>query len=277
MGSAIDVDGVRWAFEERGSGSAVLFFHGTLASRGQFAAQVEALAGHYRCVAFDWPGHGESGWDPDGWSVGDLVEGVPRLIDALGEERVTLVGLSQGGAIGMRVAIRFPERVRALVTMSAGPDPLPAETADAMRRLGRHLAVADDDERRAALADLQRSVLHAPGWAQSHPEAAERELSVMLGHDRTALPLVTAIPSGYEDISDRLADIRCPTLIVWGEHDARASRGPQMAAAIPDSTLVEIEGAGHHVAVEAPEATTDAVERFLDGLDLETQSERSSL
>jgi pimeloyl-ACP methyl ester carboxylesterase len=196
-------------------------------------------------------------------------------MDALDEQRVALVGLSQGGAIAMRVAIRYPERVAALVTMGAGPDPLPAETADMMRGLGRRLATENDDARRSALAELQRSVLHAPGWIDRHGEDAERELSIMLAHQRAALPLVTEIPADYEDISDQLPDIRCPTLIVWGEHDARASRGPEMAARIPNSQLVRIDDAGHHVTVDAPQPTTTAIEAFLGGLELETGSERS--
>ncbi|RYF53308.1 MAG: alpha/beta fold hydrolase, partial [Comamonadaceae bacterium] len=93
---AVDIDGVRWSYTDRGAGPLVLFLHGTLASSAMFDGLIDSLADRYRCVAVDWPGHGNSRYAPEGWTSDDLHAGVIRLIGELGAPTVSLVGLSQG-------------------------------------------------------------------------------------------------------------------------------------------------------------------------------------
>jgi pimeloyl-ACP methyl ester carboxylesterase len=264
---SVDLDGIRWAYDESGEGPLLLLFHGTLSGKAVYSHQIPVLATRCRAVAVDWPGHGDSGFDPAGWTVADLVDSVPRLIDALGERTAILAGVSQGGAISMRVALRSPERVDGLVTMSAGPDPPGAEAVATMAALGNQLAHGTDAERRAALENLQRKWFHAPGWVDVHPEEAEREIALMLGHTREAMPGVTRIPTTYDSIEARLGEISCPTLVIWGEHDVRAYWGPPMAEQIPDARLVSIPGAGHHVTLDAPEEVATTIAAFVDELD----------
>ena len=59
----IEVGGVRYAYLERGSGPLIVFFHGTLSAKESFLESIAELSSEYRCVAFDWPGHGESTYD----------------------------------------------------------------------------------------------------------------------------------------------------------------------------------------------------------------------
>jgi pimeloyl-ACP methyl ester carboxylesterase len=265
---SIELDGVRWAYAEHGSGPLVLFFHGTLAGKQMFARQVEALSDRYRCVAFDWPGHGDSGYDPAGWTVPDLVDAVPRLIAALGEPAAVLVGLSQGGACSLRVALDHPERVLALVTMGAGPDGPAREAAAGLAQLGLTLRDGADDERRAVVEELQRGFFHAPGWVDDHPDDAEAELALILSHDRDAMPLATRIPASYDTVEGRLKGVACPSLVIWGADDVRADWGPRMVALMPDARLLTLPDCGHHVALDQPLATTAALSVFLDDLRL---------
>jgi pimeloyl-ACP methyl ester carboxylesterase len=263
---SIDVDGIRWAYEEAGEGPLLLLFHGTLSGKAVYRDQLPVLSSRCRAVALDWPGHGDSGFDPAGWTVSDLVATVPKVIDALGERTAILAGVSQGGAISMRVALRSPERVAGLITMSAGPD-RPADSAIAMiTRVGQTLAHGSDDERRAALQEVQSNAFHAPGWVDSHPEVAAWELDLMLGHAREAMPLATRIPASYESIEEELGDISCRALVIWGEHDIRAFWGEPMAERIPNARLITLAGAGHHVTLDAPQATAAAIAEFVDQL-----------
>jgi pimeloyl-ACP methyl ester carboxylesterase len=264
--SALVLDGRRWAYLEEGDGPLLLLFHGTLSYKESFRPQLAALSRRRRVVAFDWPGHGGSDFDPRRLTVADLVAAVPRLIEALGAERAALGGVSQGGAISMRVALEDPGRVEALITMSAGFDPVGPRALAALAALGRTLAEGSDDERRKALVAHQERFLHAPGWLDAHPAEAAEELDRMLAHPREAAVAVTQVPAGYESIEGRAAQIGCPTLVIWGEDDARSSRGPAMAESIPGARLEMLQGAGHHVTLDAPAEVSGAIEEFLGNL-----------
>jgi pimeloyl-ACP methyl ester carboxylesterase len=263
----IDVDGVRYAYTEQGSGPLVVFFHGTLSGKESFARTIQKLPSGYRYVAFDWPGHGESTYNPSGWSVEDLVDAVPALIAGLGETRAVLVGISQGGAIGLRVALRPPDVLAGLVTINAGADPVSPEAVARVGELGRALRDGTDSERRET-AKLVVGLHHPPEWAESHRELIEQEIELILSHPREAAAHATQIPAQYESIENRLPEISCPTLVIWGERDPRQERGPRMVAAIPDSDLCVIPDAGHHAQVEAPGLVAEAVSDFLVRLEL---------
>jgi pimeloyl-ACP methyl ester carboxylesterase len=263
---AVEIDGRRWSFVEAGAGALLLLFHGTLSGKETYADLLGPLAERRRVVAFDWPGHGGTEFDPAGWTVPDLVDSVPRLIDALGGRTATIGGVSQGGAVSLRVAIAYPDRIDGLITISAGPDRPGQAAVGMLKELGATLAEGSDAERRAALAAVQGS-FHAPGWVDANPEAARRELDLMLAHPRAAMPGVTKIPTTYDSVEERLSEIACPTLVVWGEHDARAFWGEPMAELIPESRLRLIAGAGHHVPLDAPEELTETIVEFLEDLD----------
>jgi pimeloyl-ACP methyl ester carboxylesterase len=259
------IDGVPWAWEASGEGPAVCFFHGTFGSRAIWDSAVSQLADRYLCVTVDWPGHGRSGFNPAGWTVADLVHGVPLLLADAGVDRAVFVGLSQGGAISLRVALSRPDLVAGLVTVDAGPDGPAPEVAAGLARLGAELAAADASGRRARLAEVQNSY-HAPGWARREPAAAERELAVMSSLAPPAYPLITRIPGQYGTVEDRLPGVKCPALVVWGAHDPRAFWGPRMVQLIPTARLAVIGDAGHHVPADASAEFNQVLDDFLDHL-----------
>jgi len=258
------VDGTRYAFLEAGEGPLVLLGHGTFGGKELLRPQLERLSANFRCVALDWPGHGDSGWDPKGWSADDLVEDVAALVEAFGEHSAFLVGVSQGGAVFTRTALAHPGLVRGLVVMCAGPGVPPDAAVARMCELAGVLADEPDEAvRRHAAASFADAVFHAPGWSTREPERAAGEVDVLVGHPRAAVRLLAAVPASYASIAHRLGEIACPTLVVWADHDGRPHLGAEVAAAIPGATLAQIADAGHHVNVDAPEATSEAVERFL--------------
>jgi pimeloyl-ACP methyl ester carboxylesterase len=262
------IDGVPWAWEARGQGPYVCLFHGTFGSRAIWDSTVAELANRYRCVTVDWPGHGGSGFDPAGWTVDDLVRGVQLLLKDLDIERAVLVGISQGGAISLRVALARPDLVTALVTVAAGPDGPAPEVAAGLAKLGGELATAADEPTRRAQLTQYRNNFHAPGWVQREPETAERELTVMSSIAPQAYPLLTRIPGQYGTVEDRLGEITCPALVIWGAHDPRAFWGPRMADLIPDSRFAVLDDAGHHVPVDTPTRFNSVLTDFLDDPDL---------
>lgn len=260
---SIEIDGVPWSVTVAGSGPLVVFLHGTLSDHRVFDAQVAELSRSYRCVAVDWPGHGASGFNPAGWSVSDLVDGVAALIESFGEGPAVLVGLSQGGAITLRLALARPDLVAAIVTIGAGPDGPSAEVAEHLAATGRTLAQQTFEQRLETLRSLQ-TMFHTPDWVGSHPQEAAAELDRMASHPIDAYPLLTRIPAQYGTVEDRLGEIEVPALIIWGVDDVRAFWGPRMVQAIPDARLAEVPDAGHHASLDNPAAISKLIGGFLD-------------
>jgi pimeloyl-ACP methyl ester carboxylesterase len=256
-----------YAFIEDGEGPLLLLGHGTFGGKELFLPQIERLSRHFRCVAFDWPGHGETTFGSEAWGVDALVEDVPGLIDGLGCRTAYLAGVSQGGAVFMRVALRHPERVDGLVNMCAGPGGPPPAALSKVRAFAASLHDEPDEAaRRAAAQEFVNDWFHAPGFAEAQPEAARREIEVILAHPREGVRLAAGVPASYVSIEDELATLACPTLVIWAEHDLRPRGGAEIAAAIPGAKLAVIEGAGHHVNVDAPAETAAIIEQFLCSL-----------
>jgi len=261
------INGITYACLEAGDGPLVLLAHGTFGGKELMRPQLEYLSRGFRCVAFDWPGHGESGFDPEGWGPWDLVEDVVAMIESLGEERAFLAGVSQGGAIFSRVALAYPERVLGLVNMCAGPGPPPPTVVADLAQVARVLADEPDEAvRRRAARAFADTYFHAPGFAARNPSLAAAEIDVMVGHPRDALALVAALPPRYDSITERLGEIATPVLLIWGDQDRRATLGAELAAAIPDAQLLVIAGAGHHVNVDAPAQVSEAIEHFCQAI-----------
>lgn len=258
------INGIDYAFIEAGEGPLLLLCHGTFGGKQLMLPQLEHLSKNFRCVAFDWRGHGESGFTPGGWTADDLVEDVAAIIDALDENQAMIAGVSQGGAVGMRVALKYPEKLRALVNMCGGPGGPPPAAVERLYDMANGFAEEKDDAvRRAAVIDFAAGYFHAPGFVEREPERFAAEVDVILSHPRDSVKLLPCVPASYVDITPRLGEISCPTLIIWASEEARKSMGADLAAAIPGARLVTILDAGHHVNVDQPEATSAALEEFL--------------
>lgn len=261
---SLDINGIAYACLEAGTGPLLLLCHGTFGGKQLMLPQLRHLSRWYRCVAFDWRGHGGSSFTPGGWSASDLVEDVAAIISALGESEAIIAGVSQGGAIGMRVALAYPEKVRALVNMCGGPGGPPPAAIERLYGFARTFAEEPDETvRRAAAVDFAAGYFHAPDFVEREPQRFAEEIDVILSHPRESVGLLPCVPESYADITPRLGGLTCPTLIVWASHEARPLLGADLAAAIPGARLVTIQNAGHHVNVDAPEETSRAIETFL--------------
>jgi pimeloyl-ACP methyl ester carboxylesterase len=260
----LDIQGVSYACVEAGEGPLLLLSHGTFGGKRLLLPQLAHLSRFFRCVAFDWCGHGETGYIPAGWTADDLVEHQAALIQAFGEKSALLAGVSQGGAVSMRTALAYPDRVLGLVNMCGGPGGPPPAVAARLDAFAKILAEEQvEAARRSAAEEFAASYYHAPGFAERQPQRFATEVDVILSHPRESVRLIPGVPKSYVDISPRLGKIACPTLILWAAHEGRPALGSALAAAIPGAELVTIANAGHHVNVDAPEETAAALETFL--------------
>ncbi len=253
-------DGWRLAYDDHGSGPAVLLIHGVLMDRTMFDAQMEALANRYRVVRPDLRGHGESEHRAEPYDQWELMEDDVALLDHLGIERAVWGGVSQGGFQSLRAALRHPDRVAGLVLIDtqAGPE----------------------DETRAPMYEASAQVAAESGWNEDLLRIAA---SMLIGASASddlrrhwmdrwsaqdtsdALQVLHAV-TRRDDVTDRLPEIRVPAIIIHGTEDVSIEM--DLARALADGLggpvdFVTVE-AGRSSTVEQPDAVTAAIEGFLE-------------
>jgi 3-oxoadipate enol-lactonase len=258
------VNGTDYAYIDEGDGPLVLFGHGLLASKEMFRAQIDALRSRYRCVSIDWPGHAESGFREGGWDFYDLGEDAVELVRKLGAERAVFAGLSQGGMIFMRMALRHPELVQALILLDTSAGPEDPATVDGYRQMAELLRTGDDAARERTV-DVSQQILYGQTWRDANPEGVQHERELMLAHDREGIYLACQAVFDRDDVLEEVSAITAPAMIIVGEEDTATppERARELHGAIEGSELVLIPGAGHHSPIENPSPVTEAIERFL--------------
>lgn len=260
----IRVNGARLFYEEQGKGEeAILFSHGLLMSGDMFHHQVEALSARYRCITYDHRGQARSEVTRTGYDMDSLTVDALALIRELGCNPCHFAGLSMGGFIGMRLAIRHPEVLKSLVLMETSADPEPEENRPAYRKMafiGRWLGFRP-------LTGRLMEIMFSQSFLKDPAKAAERERwrqhFLQLNRRGTARAAHAVIDR--EGVYEQLQTVRTPTLIIVGEEDVATvpAKAERMHAAIRGARLERIAAAGHSASVEQPDRVTSAMERFL--------------
>lgn len=264
----LTVNGARLYYEERGSGpESIVFFHSLLFNCRMFDAQVEALSDRYRCVVFDWRGHGRSEVTADGYDMDALAADTVALIGELECAPCHFVGFSTGGFVALRLAIRHAELLRSLILVDTSADPEPEENLPKYRLLNlvaRWIgpwAVAG----RIMPIMFSHHLLSDPDRAGLRREYRQ----ILADNDRVGATRGVKGVITREGVAEHLGEIDVPTLILVGENDVATTpdKAERMHAGIAGSKMVVIPRAGHMSPVEEPEAVTAAIEEFLAGLD----------
>jgi pimeloyl-ACP methyl ester carboxylesterase len=255
---AIVANGLSIAYERVGEGPPLIFVHGAAGDSRSWRPQLEGLADEFTVVAWDEPGAGRSSDLPAAFGFTDFADCLAALIEALSLGPAHVAGLSWGGTVVLELYRRHPGLVATLImidTYAGWKGSLPAEEVRARIRGAREMLAApaeDFDPTPPGLfagdPPVQFVPLLAAMAADVRPATLSRELTLMAEADQR----------------DLLPHIAVPTLLIWGELDARSplSVARQFDVAIPDTELVVIEGAGHMSNLEQPERVNQAVRRF---------------
>jgi len=237
-------------FDEVGSGPVIVLLHAGIADRTMWREHLTPLAdaGH-RVLALDMPGFGEAA----------IAEGpqapwqdVTETLEQLGIDRAALVGNSFGGAVALRIAAIEPQRVSALVLVSAG--------SPNMGEPGERLRAAWDAENAALERDDLDAAVEAVvnAWTLPDASAAMRERVAAMQRRafilQNAAPGVSEAPDPLEERPEAITEISAPTLLMVGEHDIPDFIGAAeaMAKAIPHAHHLLIAAAGHLAPLETP-------------------------
>jgi 3-oxoadipate enol-lactonase len=253
-----DVDGLYVV--EVGAGPPVLLLHGIGSSARSFHHQLQVLGDSFRMLAWDAPGYARSA-DPEGvLDLDGYADAAATVLEVADAAPAHIVGVSWGGVIAARLAVRRPDHVRSLVladsTRGSGTS---AEKAAAMLRRGDELAQLGAQE----FASSRAHRLVSPA---APDELVEQVVNAMADAVRLPGYAYAAASMAETDHTDLLARIAVPTLVLVGEHDSVTppEESKRLAAAIRGAEFDVIEGAGHLSNLERPSQFTDRVRRFLD-------------
>jgi len=256
-----------------GSGPVVLLLHGLSGCWQNWLENIPELARDHRVIAVDLPGFGASPMPPETISIPGYARMLAALLDELGVDEVSIVGNSMGGFVGAEMAIRYPRRVDRLVLVAAAGLSMRQMRHERQRGLrprvenllffglGRLAARSDvvvrsSHLRRALLALIVRYPERLSG-----PLILEQANGAGKPGFGDALEAMTGYP-----IRDRLGEVRCPALIIWGEEDRLVPLrdASEFEWLIPDARKLVYPDTGHMVMFERPDRFNADVRAFLE-------------
>jgi len=262
----LNIDGVDLAYRVQGEGPPLVLIHSHFYTMRQWQPWVDKLAGDFTVIRFDLTSHGLTGPDPSGdYSRKRGAQLLSGLLDHLGIGRASIAGSSTGGGLAWYYAAHFPERVDRLILLNAAG--LPGATNKWMEMelpdwFGYVLYLLPES--------LFKAFLQAPVVDKSLiTQEQVREFHLMYrreGNRMAEFERMRAWDRG--DISQDLAAIRAPTLVMWGEQNPQL---PVAQAAGFASKLINAErveqriypGIGHVIPLELPEQSAADARSFL--------------
>jgi pimeloyl-ACP methyl ester carboxylesterase len=268
----VAIDG-RWVnVIDLGEGPPVVFIHGLSGSWQNWLEQLPHFARDHRVVAMDLPGFGYSEIPAEKITIPGYGRVVDALLAELGIDAAAVVGNSMGGFIGAELAIQFPPRVERLVLVSAAGLTSVRQRNEralaALRKAGNVLAFytgwvatrSDTLSRRPRLRRLLFEMVAAHPEQLPAPLIAEQIRGSGKPGFIDALDALTDYP-----IRDRLGEIGCPVLVVWGEQDrlVPVRDAYTFGELIPNARVVVWPDTGHVAMLERPAAFNALVDEFV--------------
>ena len=235
------VNGIHMYYAVYGAGDPILLIHGGLGHADIWANQVKDLMKDHQVIVADSRGHGRSTRNADPYSYDLMASDYLALLDYLKVDKVALVGWSDGGIIGLDIAMKHPERLTKLFAQAANvtvdgvkPDVMDAKTFAAyVDRCGVDYKKMSKtpDQYDAFVEQISHMWASQPNWSDAD-----------------------------------LAKITVPTAIVLGDHDEAIKRDhtDHMAKAIPGAMEIILKDASHFAMLQDPKGYTKAVRDFLN-------------
>jgi len=259
------VNGLRYDYEEKGSGLPAVFAHGLTFDRHMWDHQVETLSGRYRCIAYDFLGHGGSPVGPEGYSLEDEAEHLHALLGQWGASPAHIVGLSMGGMVALRLALAHPADVRSLSILDASAE----EELPERRPLYEQLAATAKTQGPESVADPVAGFMFSRGFVQSQPEKVEAYKRGFGALDMEGLERATQAVTRRTNVLERIAQIAVPTLVIVGGEDIATTpdKAQHIAERIRGARLETVAGSGHMTPLEQPERISELLSAFLPEVD----------
>lgn len=270
----VNVDGQPINTIEIGDGPALLFVHGLSGSWPNWLEQLPVFGAEgRRAIAVDLPGFGHSPMPTEPITISGYARLLDRLLEELGVDSAAVVGNSMGGFVSAELAIAFPQRVERLVLVSpAGLStynhPHATRALPTLKRVHRVLnaytaSIAASADTATSRPKLRNATL---GLVAAHPSRLPAALAAEQLRGVGKPGFLQALEANLVyDFKERLPEIVCPTLIVWGDRDRVISvrDAAVYAELIPGSRKVLFEDTGHVAMLERPASFNALLRDFL--------------
>jgi pimeloyl-ACP methyl ester carboxylesterase len=234
------VNGIKLWYAVFGQGQPVIFLHGGLANANYWGLQVPSVAQHYQVIVMDSRGHGRSTRDSRPFGYDLMADDVVALLDYLKIKRPAVVGWSDGGILGLDLAIRYPDRVSGVFAFAANTNP----------------------------SGVVPGVEKDPTFA-AYIQRAGQEYRRLSATPENYTAFVDAISQMWATqpnwTAEQLRTIKAPVLVVDGDHDEAIKRShtEQIAATVPDAGLLILPDTSHFSFLQNADQFTWHVLSFL--------------
>ena len=254
---------VELSFGQGGSGPAVLLLHGLGGSRNDWALQLPPLLRHFRVIAVDLRGHGNSPKPAGPYRMAAMADDVATLLRRINAWPAQVVGLSLGGAVAQQLALDQRTMVRSLVLVNTASRFVVDSWRFRLTGLQRLAAVYRLDMSSVAQSVAQRLF---PFEEQS---ALRRETASRLAANDPAAYRACLWAVARFDVRSELSRIRCPVLVVAGEKDSVLPLKPkqQLACGVANGYLAIIPKSGHATPIDQATRFNDVLLGFLKHVD----------
>jgi len=261
-------DGVRLYYEETGTGGPIVFVHEFADDYRGYEGQLRYFARRYRCIAYNARGYPPSDVpdDPARYSQDRARDDIRAVLDALAIAKAHIVGISMGGFATLHFGLAYPERALSLVVAGCGYGAEP----------GKRLQFHDETAKTIALIEGQgmgeASKIYSLGpsrvqFQNKDPRGWTEFAAHLVEHSTKGSALtmrgVQARRPSLWDLTDRMARLDVPTLIMTGDEDHPCLEpGILMKRTIPTAALVVFPNTGHAVNLEEPDLFNRTLDDF---------------
>ncbi len=279
----VAIDGVKLHYFCGGSGPPLVLVHGLGSSAAvEFYYNLEPLAAHHRVFAVDLPGFGGSDKPALAYTIELFVKAVRELMASQGVERAAVMGVSMGGRVALGLALDSPEKVERLVLVDALGVGTPRRVLAYRILLTKGLGELTLRGTARALRRMNPATIRRFwGWYLQRPNRVDTIWSderianhgTLLATPEYRAAYLSALRSiaGMRQlrdgvvVEDRLAELRMPTLLIWGRHDHifPASHAEMAKDRIPNGRLEIFDDSGHTPQMEEPDRFNRLVLDFL--------------
>ncbi|WP_339925240.1 alpha/beta fold hydrolase [uncultured Cyclobacterium sp.] len=260
---AVKVNEVEIHYEEYGNGKETLLFsHGFLMNRTMFEGQIDKFKANFRCISFDHRGHGKSEVTNSGYELDNLVMDTICLIEAMNLGAVHFIGMSTGGFVGMRLAIRRPDLLKSLILMDTSAE---KEDRDAIKKNNLLVWILKNIGWYPVIGKAMAKLFYK-SYLKDKSRQSEVKMwrkNIMSQNKKGIIPFAKMIFE-RDSVLEELSAISIPTAVIVGERDVATppALNKMIADKIPNAEYYTIPDAGHSAAVEKPEEVYNAMRTF---------------
>src|SRR5262245_11717083 len=260
----LSANGINIYYEEHGTGEPLVLIMGFTVSSVGWHWNIADFAKHFRVIAFDNRGVGQSDKPNVPYSMATLADDTAGVLDSLGINTAHVFGISMGGMIAQEVALRHPQRVKTLIlgcTNCGGTQTVLSKDPDVLNMMAN---IASVDVQQAALTMTKVAV--TPWFMQKRMDVLLELNRLSAQHPTPQHGMVCQMSAiqGH-DTYERLPQITVPTLVITGKEDGLVppENSVTLAQRIPNADLTILSNASHLFNIELPEATVEVVTNFI--------------